>query len=184
MSYADFINAAHDSLDVFGILGLILAIVSSQMPNRNLMMSVGLCGALCFAAHYARLGSYTGSVICLFAVLQGLLSAAFITPTHRPAWTIPVFVAILMAGFGITAMTWNGWASAFAVLGSVFATAARLQLSVERMRRLFLLMALCWLAHDVVMVTPVALLCEAFSVIGFVVAILREPRCLESTRYS
>jgi uncharacterized membrane protein YoaK (UPF0700 family) len=168
--------AARSNLDVYAALGLILAITSTQMAARRAMLILGLCGTLCFAAHYARLGSYTGSAICVLAASQALLAAIFVTPEHRPPWIVPVFAVNLLVGFGITALTWVGWASFFAVLGSVFATTGRLQVSVPLMRRLFLAMTLCWWCHDLIMATPLALACETIAAIGFAVAILREPR--------
>lgn len=171
-----FLIAAQHNLEIFGAIALVLMIVSSQMPNRNLMLSVGLCGTLCFAAHFARLGSYTGSFICLLGALQGLLAASFITPTHRPSWVAPALLGIMSVGFIVTGLTWAGWASALALLGSIFATFARLQMSVEMMRRMFLLTTLCWLAHDTVVATPLAMACELLSSIGYAAAILREPR--------
>jgi Bacterial inner membrane protein len=168
-----FWAAAQTNLDAFGALGLAFGFATSLMPRRTMILMTSAACGICFSAHYLHLGSGTGMAMSAISVAQNLLAARFIRADGRPAWINLAFAASMMMVAGLTLMTWNGWPSAFAGTGALFATAARLQASSHAMRVLLLCATLCCAGHNTIVGSACGLTCDALAVLGFTLTLAR-----------
>jgi hypothetical protein len=144
------------------------------MPRRNLILAGSLLCCLFYAAHFWRIGAYSAVAMDMIALVQCLASIRFITPERRPPWLTAAFILCLITILGATVATWQGATSAFAALGTVFATVARLQKQAQPMRMLYFASTLCWLGHNLLLDAPLAYLCDVFAVVGLTYSITRE----------
>ncbi|AWN44154.1 YgjV family protein [Methylobacterium durans] len=166
-------SAVSVHLDVFGSLGLCLGFSAGMMKQRSWMLLASAACSSCFGLHYLHLGAGTGMAMCSISVLQSLVSARFIGDGGRPAWVAPLFAATSLLAACLTLATWSGWASACAGLGSLLATAARLQAEPRRMRRFFLGASTCWAGHNLLVGSVFGLTCDLLTVSGLLIAIMR-----------
>jgi hypothetical protein len=177
MTVAEFLLnswiAAASTLDLFGALGLTLGFMAGAMPRRAWILIASAGCSACFALHYWRLGAVTGAAMCGVSVLQGLAALYGLGPGRRAGWVAPLFAGSSLVAAGLTLATWQGWPSACAGAGALFATAARLRADPQAMRRLFLGSSGCWAAHNLIVGSVFGLTCDALTVAGLAVALVR-----------
>ena len=166
-------RAAAGNLDLFGLLGLICGLATSLMPHRRLILLSSAVCSLCFSVHFLRLGSTTGMAMNLIGVTQCLLAVRFVTERGRPAWLSLAFTLTFLLAAGLTLSTWSGWPSAFAGIGTLVSTAARLQTSPQNMRGLLIGSALCWAGHNLIVGSVCGLTCDVLTLLGFAIAFAR-----------
>lgn len=180
MSFLDFSStvwlAAQANLDAFGAMGLAFGFATSVMPRRIMILMCSAACGVCFSAHYFHLGSTTGMAMSAISVAQSLLAARFVTSQGRPTWLNVVFAASMVMVAGLTLMTWNGWPSAFAGTGALFATAARLQASSQAMRLLLVCATLCCAGHNSIVGSVCGLTCDVLALSGFALTMARSSR--------
>jgi hypothetical protein len=175
-NFSAFWAAAQANMDAFGAMGLAFGFATSVMPRRLMILMCSAAFGVCFSAHYLHLGSTTGMAVSVIAVAQSLLAARFITSNGRPAWLNPAFAASMLMITGLTLMTWNGWPSAFAGTGALFATAARLQASSQAMRVLLVCATLCCVGHNLIVGSVCGLTCDVLVISGFALTMVRSNR--------
>ncbi|MCK2054449.1 YgjV family protein [Methylobacterium sp. 37f] len=166
-------DAAKFHLDLFGTLGLLLGFIAGIMPHRHGMLLASAACAACFGLHYLHLGALTGTAMCGIALLQNLVSVQAVRPTGRAAWVAPLFAATTLMAASLTVITWNGWPSACAGLGTLLATAARLQGDPQAMRRFFVGASLCWAGHNLLVSSVFGLTCDLLTLSGLGLSLAR-----------
>ena len=180
MSFLDISSAvwlaAQANLDAFGAMGLAFGFSTSLMPRRTMILMCSAACGVCFSAHYLHLGSTTGMAMSAISVAQSLLAARFVTSHGRPTWLNAVFAVSMVMVAWLTLMTWNGWPSAFAGTGALFATAARLQASSQAMRLLLVCATLCCVGHNAIVGSVCGLTCDVLAVSGFALTMARRSR--------
>ena len=159
--------------DLFGSLGLSLGFVSGVMPRRPWILAASAACATCFALHYLTLGALTGTAMCAISVMQSLVALTCLGAPRRSGWVHPLFAASTLAAAGPTITTWNGCPSACAAIGTLLATAARLNAAPQTMRLLFLGASLCWAGHNLLVGSVFGLTCDLLTLLGLVIALGR-----------
>ena len=177
MIAADTVFAWYDlagtHLDIFGSLGLTLGFLAGLMPRRPWMLAGSAACAACFGAHYLKLGALTGAAMCAVAVVQSLVSLTCLGALSRTGWVHPLFAATTLLAAWLTITTWNGTPSACAAVGTLLATAARLQAAPQTMRLLFLGASLCWAGHNLLVGSVFGLTCDLLTLLGLGIALWR-----------
>ncbi|WP_279602160.1 YgjV family protein [Methylobacterium sp. E-005] len=163
--------AAH--LDLFGSLGLCLGFTAGIMPRRDRILLASAACAAAFGVHYLTLGAFTGTAMCAISILQSLVALTCLGRPGRSGWVAPLFAGSTLAAACLTAITWNGWPSACAALGTLFATGARLHAAPQPMRLLFLGASLCWAGHNLLVGSVFGLTCDLLTIFGLGIALLR-----------
>ena len=129
----------------FGCAGLLCQLLWPVFRARRTMLAAQLGAGLDYALHYLLLDAWTGALICLVGATQtGVAIVA--TPRQRALLAVTAF---LPAGALVTALTWSGAASAFALGALALTMTGRLQTDTLRMRVLLLAAAPLSMAHDV-----------------------------------
>ena len=160
-------------LDLFGSLGLCLGFTAGIMPCRDRILLASAACAACFGAHYLTLGALTGMAMCAISVMQSLVSLHCLGAPSRSHWVRPLFAASTLAAACLTLVTWNGWPSTCAALGTLLATTARLNEAPQAMRLLFLGASLCWAGHNLLVGSVFGLTCDVLTILGLAIALLR-----------
>ncbi|WP_207481005.1 YgjV family protein [Arenibaculum pallidiluteum] len=139
--------------ELFGAAGVIAGSSWGLLRNRYAMLMVQGLGTAFFGLHYLVLGAHSGAAMCLTTLMQ---NATAIPRERTPLlkvlfWlTVPVMAAL-------TALTWNGLASAGAALGLSMATLGRWQTDVVRLRVFFIFCAFGWALHNITVGSPFGL---------------------------
>lgn len=165
-----------ERFDLFGALGLTLGFAAGIMPRPQLILFTSAACAACFGAHYALLGSATGVAMCAVSVLQSLLAGRFARAETRPPWFGTLFATTSLVVALLVLATWNGWPSAFAGTGALFAIAARLQSSASSMRRLFICASLFWAGHNILIGSAFGFACDLLTLSGLALALWKSER--------
>lgn len=171
-----FFNTLVERFDLFGALGLTLGFTAGIMPRPQLILFTSAACAACFGAHYALLGSTTGVAMCAMSVLQSLVAARFAQSQARPPWFGGLFAASSLVIALLVLATWNGWPSAFAGTGALFAMAARLQGSASSMRKLFVCATLFWAGHNILVGSAFGFACDLLTLSGLGIALWKSER--------
>lgn len=140
---------------LFGIAGLALMTVWSLFASRRHALISQVAGSLCWGCHYGLLGAWSAAGMAMLSAVQ---SASAIPGRSR---TTMIVFGLATLGIGIVAVvTWAGVISGLAALGLGLQTLSRWQ----RLRRPMLLLAFgagsCWLAHDILIGSPLAILAD------------------------
>ncbi|MCJ2085966.1 YgjV family protein [Methylobacterium sp. E-005] len=143
------------------------------MPRRDRILLASAACAAAFGVHYLTLGAFTGTAMCAISILQSLVALTCLGRPGRSGWVAPLFAGSTLAAACLTAITWNGWPSACAALGTLFATGARLHAAPQPMRLLFLGASLCWAGHNLLVGSVFGLTCDLLTIFGLGIALLR-----------
>lgn len=130
--------------------------------SRAAMLTVQFGVGAGFSLHYALLGASTASFANGLGAVQILLSLCFARATKlRWAGYLPVPLMLALA-----VLTWSGWPSFFAALGTILLAIGRMQSDEKTLRVLVVLGTAPWLAHDLLMASPVAFVDAASLLFG------------------
>jgi len=161
------------SFEPFGALGLICGLAAGLMPRRGLILAVSAACSAFFCAHYLRLGSPTGTAMCLISVAQSLAAARLRPGAAQPGWLLAFFGATSLLAAGLIAATWTGWPSACAGAGALLATAARLQTKAQALRLLLVACTICWVGHNALVGSVFGLTCDALTILSLTLGLWR-----------
>jgi hypothetical protein len=138
--------------NVLGAGGVASAIVWGLLRDRRAILIGQGAQAICFGAHFAVIGAYTGAAMCALSLVQlGAAASARSRAAALAFWgTAPAIV--LLAGW-----SWHGAASAAAVLGLALATIGRWQRDPLALRWYFIFSTLGWASHNLLVASPFGL---------------------------
>ncbi|WP_048708022.1 DUF6455 family protein [Microvirga massiliensis] len=138
--------------NALGAGGVASAIVWGLLRNRRAILIGQGAQAICFGAHFAVIGAYTGAAMCALSLVQlGAAAAARSRVAMLAFWgTAPAI--ILLAGW-----SWHGVASAGAALGLALATVGRWQQDPLALRWYFVSSTLGWASHNLLVASPFGL---------------------------
>lgn len=83
---------------IFGIIGIIFSVLSMQMQSKKNIMIMLLCLNLASALNFVFLDSWSGSLVCFFAVLETFINYLFDSKGKKvPIYVIGLYVVINIA---------------------------------------------------------------------------------------
>ena len=142
--------------DLFGIAGVIAGSSWAMFRHRRTILLVQGSATLFFALHYGLIGAVSGATMCAMTLLQ----TASALPERHTRWTTGLFWATVPMMIVLTALTWNGIASAGAAFGLTMATLGRWQSDTLRLRMFFVLCAMGWAVHNITVGSPFGLVSD------------------------
>ena len=163
-----------------GIVAMVFNIFSYQCKRPKGIIALQFFGAFFFGVSYFLLGSYIGALLNCVGVIRAVLFLK--RETFRPErLTFLVVFGLAYVGAYICNFTLLGKApTAFnftiellPVIGMFATHLAYRYDSAKTIRRFCLISSVCWLIFNVVNVAIGAILCEVFSLISIVVAMIR-----------
>jgi inner membrane protein/uncharacterized protein DUF6455 len=144
--------------NALGAGGVASAIVWGLLRDRRAILIGQGVQAICFGAHFAVIGAYTGAAMCALSLVQlGAAASARSRIATLAFWgTAPAIV--LLAGW-----SWHGLASAGAALGLALATVGRWQRDPLALRWYFVFSTLGWASHNLLVASPFGLATDAMA---------------------
>lgn len=153
----------------FALAGIACLVLWPLFRSRGAMLLVQLFGISALAAHYALAGLETAAAANGLGALQ--IAASLLLGTRPDLRWIGYLLAAVVVCAG--AATWQGLPSLLAAAGTIFITIGRVQSNPRAMRLLVLCGGPFWLAHDLLIASPVAV-ADALSLAVGVAAVLRD----------
>jgi hypothetical protein len=101
--------------DFLGIIGVISTIFLYQQKNRKSLLSYKVIIDTVWLGHYALIGAYSGVVVCVIAVLRGLVFVKRDPKNKKGIIWLPIFIAIAIIS---TIITWKNIFSLFTCIAS------------------------------------------------------------------
>ena len=141
-------------------------IVSWQFKDRKSILTCFMIGALCYGAHFALLGAWTGAALSMLAI--GRFFTAMKCPGDKRA--LGVFVLL---GCVVTAVTYSSPVNLLAGAGTVCGTLGSFQKEDKHLRLFTMGATTLWILHNVIVWTPVGILLEAGFLISNMVGFVR-----------
>jgi hypothetical protein len=138
---------------VSGAGGIACSVLWGLFRGRTTMLVVQLIGTLMFVAHWHFQGSPTATLLTVMSAVQ---MAAAIPLGTRPGFRY-VYLATLPVIAVLLALTWNGWPSVFASLGTAVLSIGRYQTDTLRFRVLMGAAVPLWFVHNLMMMSVPAL---------------------------
>ena len=128
--------------------------------SRTAMLLVQLAALSWLSMHYALVDAWTGAAVNLLGTIQ-IVTCLFLGDRHR--W-VGYALAVLMVGASVA--TWQGAVSALAAVGMALVAIGRAQTNAGTMRLIVLAGGPFWLAHDLLIRSPIAIADAACLLIG------------------
>ena len=138
----DFILA-----QVISILTTTFAVLSMQFKGmKPVLICQLICNLFC-STTYILLGAYSGSLICLIAIVQCLVVFFYTKKEIQPPVAIIfVFMALYVAA---SAFLFQSFADLFSAMGAVFFAIGMTQKSASAARLWYVANPVCWIFYDV-----------------------------------
>jgi hypothetical protein len=163
------------ALEPFGAFAVLAGFAAALMPRRSHILGLSALCSVLFCAHFLRAGSSTGAAMCAISALQSLAGLS-IGRAARARWIHGFFAASSAGAVALTLATWAGPPSAFAGIGTLLATAGRLQTDAQRVRLLFLASGLLWAGHNILVGSAFGLACDVLTIGSMAFALWRYRR--------
>lgn len=154
---------------ILGLVALALCVAAFASKHDDRLLLVLIAANVAFALHFLLFGQWASGVLTGLIILRILLARRF-------PGSIPVTVALLAAGAGATAVTWQGPIDLVPLTATVFGTIAMVMLRGIPMRLLLAAAGLTWTINDLLIGSIGGTLAEALVVVTNVVTIVRLSR--------
>lgn len=152
----------HHEAWICGLLAMGCLIAWPAFQTRSIMLTIQLGALILLVLHYALLGVTTAAAMNALGAIQIAVCLLFGKRPHL-RW-IGYALAVLMVAASFA--TWQGLVSALAVSGMVLVAVGRVQTNAGIMRMIVLAGGPFWLAHDLLIASPVAVADALSLVIG------------------
>ena len=155
---------------IIGYVGVLFVVIAFQCKKHKHVIVLKTTNELIFALQYLLLGAYTGVAMNLIGSLRNFIFVAQVEKGKSTRAAQVVFSLFFIA-FGIA--TWQGPISVAVIAAKIVTTVAYGIKNTRVIRFLTLPTSICWLFYNVVAGSSAGVLCEAFTSLSIVTAIIR-----------
>lgn len=138
---------------VFVLVGCVCVVTWPLFSTRWGMLLAQLLLTASFGLHYAIEGATTGAALNGLSALQVAAALAFGT-SPRLWWVGTALIPAIVVGAFVT---WSGMPSLLALIGTLLISVGRVQIDPRALQILVLAGTPFWLAHDVVVGSPLVI---------------------------
>ncbi|MBR2019600.1 MAG: YgjV family protein [Clostridia bacterium] len=157
-------------IQVIGYIGVLFVVIAFQCKTHKRVIVLKTTNELIFALQYFLLGAYTGVAMNLVGSLRNFIFVAQVEKGKSTRVAQVVF-SLFFVVFGI--LTWQGPISIAVIAAKLVTTIAYGLKNTRLIRFLTLPTSICWLIYNVVANSSAGVLCEAFTSLSILTAILR-----------
>lgn len=154
----------------FGILVIIANVLSMQMKNKKQIILMFILANLFSAINFILLQSYSGAIICLFAIIQTFINKIFEKKQQVPKAVIGIYIAISII---LGAITFNSLIDILPIICSILYTITIIQDKEKNIRRISLANILLWIIYDIVCQAYTAAISDSLMTISTIVGMYR-----------
>lgn len=155
---------------VIGFIGLAFSVAAYQSKKHNNVMVLKTANELFFAAQYFMLGSYTGMAMNAFSSARNLIFSHLVKK-GKSTLLFQILFCVVFAVSGI--LTWNGPMSLMVILAKLLTTIVYGMKSTRTIRFVTVPTSIFWMIYNFSCHSVAGVICEIFSLISLVTAIIR-----------
>ena len=158
----------------FGILVIIANVLSMQMKNKKQIILMFVLGNLFSAINFILLQSYSGAVICFFAIIQTFINKFFENKQQQvPKIIIGIYIVISII---LGVITFNNIIDILPMICSVLYTLTIIQEKEKNIRRISLVNIILWIIYDIVCQAYTATISDLLMTISTIIGMYRFDR--------
>lgn len=157
-------------VQIIGFIGLIFSVIAFQCKKHKNVMINKTINEMIFALQYFMLGAYTGVAMNLIGSARNILFAKLIEK-GKSTTVAQIIFGVFFVIFGI--FTWQGPISIMVISAKIVTSIAYGIKNTSVLRWLTLPTSVCWLIYNTVSMSFAGILCESFTIISIVSAIIR-----------
>lgn len=155
----------------FGILAIIANVLSMQMKNKKQIILMFILVNLFSAINFILLQSYSGAVICFFAIIQTFINKIFEKKQQSvPKVIIGMYIVISII---LGVITFNNIIDIFPIICSIVYTITIIQDKEKNIRRISLINIILWIIYDIVSQAYTAAISDFLMTISTIVGMYR-----------
>lgn len=132
---------------IFGILVIIANVLSMQMKKKKQIIFMFVLANLFSAINFVLLESYSGAIICFFAIVQTYINKIFENREKRiPNIVIEIYIIISII---LGAITFKNIIDILPIMCSILYTITIVQNKEKNIRKITLINIIIWLIYDI-----------------------------------
>ncbi len=156
---------------LFGILVIIANVLSMQMKSKKQIIFMFILANLFSAINFILLQSYSGAIICFFAIIQTFINKIF----ERKEQNIPKIVILIYVIISIIlgTITFNTIIDILPIICSILYTITIIQNKEKNIRRISLVNIILLIVYDIVCQAYTAAISDSLMTISTLVGMYR-----------
>ncbi len=156
---------------IFGILVIITNVLSMQMNNKKQIIFMFVLANLFSAINFVLLHSYSGAIICIFAIVQTFINKAFENKNKQvPITIIGIYIIISII---LGAITFKGYIDIVPIVCSILYTLTIIQDKEKNIRKISLINIILWILYDIVCQAYTAAISDSIMTISTIIGMYR-----------
>lgn len=154
-----------------GILVIIANVIAMQMKNKKQIIFMLILVNLFSAIYFILLQSYSGAIICFFAIIQTIINKIFESKEKQvPKLVILIYIVISII---LGAITFNSFIDVLPIICSILYTITIIQNKEKNIRRISLVNIVLWIVYDIVCQAYSAAISDSLMAISILVGMYR-----------
>lgn len=131
-----------------GVIALIIGIIMFQLNKRRDILWLQTIYNLLYGVQYLLLGSLNSFFMCIIGAARGIVFS-FDSKFSKKV-NVYILISFIILATVVSLFNWNGILSLLGCIGTIVSTVAIWQKNEKRIRILYLISAIVWLLHDVI----------------------------------
>jgi len=156
---------------IFGVIGIILSVLSMQMKTKKNIMLMLLGLNLASALNFLFLDSFSGSLVCFFAVFETLINYLFDSRKKKVPIAVIVFYVIVNIALGVS--TFTGWIDVLPIICALLYCATVCVKQEPTIRKLMFGNQTIWLIYDLIVKAYFFGVSNVLTLISIIVSMVR-----------
>lgn len=155
----------------FGILVIIANVISMQMKDKKQIIFMFILANLFSAINFILLQSYSGAIICLFAIVQTFINRIFENKDKQvPKIVIGIYIVISII---LGAITFTSYIDILPIICSILYTLTIIQDKEKNIRKVTLVNIVLWIIYDIACMAYTAAISDSLMTISTLVGMYR-----------
>ena len=153
-----------------GVVAVAFGFVCFQLKTTKGILLLQILTALVFSVHYLLIGAITAAGLNLLAAIK-CVAYYFRDKRGSKSMVLPIFFASLVVVTSI--LTWEGWHSAFLMVGLIVAAIALAFSNAQSIRFAMLFKSPCCLIYNVIAMSGGGIVYECASLASVIIGIIK-----------
>lgn len=156
---------------IFGIIGIIFSVLSMQMKDKKNIMIMLLCLNLASALNFVFLDSWSGSLVCFFAVLETFITYLFDSKNKKLPLYIITFYIVVNIILGIK--TYAGLIDILPIVCALLYCASVCSKKESNIRKIMFANQSIWLIYDLIVKAYLFSVSNILTLISIIISFIR-----------
>ena len=156
---------------IFGVLVIIANVLAMQMKNKKQIIFMFILANLFSAINFGLLQSYSGMIICIFAIVQTVINKPFENKNKQVPKIIIVIYIIISIILG--SITFKGYIDIVPIICSILYTLTIIQNKEKNIRRISLINIILWILYDIVCQAYTAAISDSIMTVSTIIGMYR-----------